>query len=256
MAVSGTPLPPPRTHRGLAPARCGICSAGCPAFGRRGACETTAAGVAGLEPHRRTSILRIRLARGLARRRRPAGRRTHRSDARYVRPRRHAAGTAPCGHRPRTWLFRSARPGQAGLGYDVARTLAGRDAYRSGPDPLLWWSPWALSALAVLLVLGAATWARLTRLGGRIRRHTRAWAWGFSVASALLGERRLVRAPRARTRSSATHDLVAGSVVGHNRPVLRGRPRSARRDGERDQASWGGNSKPRRAFSSTSVRAG
>lgn len=204
MAVSGTPLPPPRTHRGLAPARCGICSAGCPAFGRRGACETTAAGVAGLEPHRRTSVLRIRLTRGLARRRRPAGRRTHRSDARYVRPRRHAAGTAPCGHRPRTWLFRSARPGQAGLGYDVARTLAGRDAYRSGPDPLLWWSPWALSALAVLLVLGAATWARLTRLGGRIRRHTRAWAWGFSVASALL----------------ASADWYAPRALGHDRRQL------------------------------------
>lgn len=84
-------------------------------FRRRGACETTATGVAGLDPHRRTSVLRMRLARGLAQRRRPAGRRTHRSDARYVRPRRHAAGTAPCGHCPRTWLFRSARPGQAGL---------------------------------------------------------------------------------------------------------------------------------------------
>ena len=91
------------------------------------------------------------------------------------------------------------------------------------------------------------------------RAHTSAYPrLGLGVFRRLraAGERRLVRTPRARTRSSATHDLVAGAVVGHNRSVLRGRPRSARRDGERDQASWGGNSKPRRAFSSTSVRAG
>lgn len=184
MAIAGTPLPPPRTHRGLAPVRHLLCRL--PRVRTPWCLRNYGDWRAGLEPHRRTSGIRIRLARGLARRRRPAGRRTHRSDARYVRPRRHAAGTAPCGHRPRTWLFRSARPGQAGLGYDVARTLAGRDAYRSGPDPLLWWSPWALSALAVLLVLGAATWARLTRLGGRERRHNRAWAWGLSLASVLL----------------------------------------------------------------------
>lgn len=30
--------------------RCGICSAGCPAFGRRGACETTATGAQGSSP--------------------------------------------------------------------------------------------------------------------------------------------------------------------------------------------------------------
>lgn len=186
MVIAGTPLPPPRTHRGLAPARCGICSAGCPAFGRRGACETTATGALGSSPTGEPLAYGFGWRAGLL-------------DGDGPRVVEHTGATPgtfahvvmlPEQHRAVIVLGRgyseALAPAQAGLGCDVARTLAGRDAYRSGPDPVLWWSPWALSALAVLLVLGAATWARLTRLGGRERRHNRAWAWGLSLASVLL----------------------------------------------------------------------
>ena len=181
MAFSGTPLPPPRTHRGLAPARCGICSAGCPAFGRRGACETTATGAQGSSPTGEPLAYGFGWRAGLL-------------DGDGPRVVEHTGATPgtfahvvmlPEQHRTVIVLGRGYSEALAPARQVSATTWPGRSPAAT-PDPLLWWSPWALSALAVLLVLGAAPRARLTRLGGRERRHNRAWAWGLSLASVLL----------------------------------------------------------------------